>query len=824
MQHSAPSAHRFNPTFESNVRRRVSPRDPEEVVKATKVVPPVWPLQNTVAVNPFWYFRDRSFEMMVNEKSRVQGIEVIMPLEYYEERVSRGELRSEDIQEALSLLRLEDPVRFGSKGAFDMNLRAVRTDQSQVHTISEFLFGASNVDSFVIAECAKHASAYLDERQAVSAYPWAQLSFWQAWQKAQALDPSMDLIGFRGFGRVAGQLAELDSGAAIQEMLEKMEIQEGLARRAYLERLALSVIGWASQFRYLEWQRSLGYTVQSQGTLQDLIAVRLCYDYGAFVLTKSEIAHLAWKAQLIQVTEASDLLDGDIRSRLVYQLATEISYQREVVRKLQSPACAQAVTPLAQVVFCIDVRSEMIRRHIESIAKDIQTIGFAGFFGLALDYRKPGEDRLGHRLPVLLKSSHIVENLGRREDLISDEVMAYLRRLRKNSFSSFLFVELFGAMYGLKLIRKGFSRLISRFQGGRSRWKDDSPVWSQVALKTSAGDMLGAREKAEKAATILRHMGLTTGFAQLVLILGHGSRTENNAFGSSLDCGACGGHPGDTNAKTLASLLNDHEVRTQLERLGISIPEKTQFISGVHETVTDAIEVFAGDLLAENLLALERLRKVLQEASTQTRQERQTSRTDAPSDPAEVRSRNWSEVRPEWGLAGNACFIVAPRSRTRGLSFASRSFLHDYDWKQDQAEGYKTLELILTAPMVVTNWINLQYYASTVAPAIYGAGNKVLHNLVNEVGVIEGNCGDLRIGLPIQSVNDGKKMVHEPLRLSVFIEAPRSEIERIIQKHETVRQLVSHGWLHILQIDSSGSQVLRRSRGGEYVPVKLSAF
>jgi hypothetical protein len=178
---------------------------------------------------------------------------------------------------------------------------------------------------------------------------------------------------------------------------------------------------------------------------------------------------------------------------------------------------------------------------------------------------------------------------------------------------------------------------------------------------------------------------------------------------------------------------------------------------------------------------------------------------------------NWSEVRPEWGLAGNASFIVAPRSWTKGANLSSRSFLHDYDWQQD--EGFKTLELIMTAPMVVTNWINLQYYASTVAPSVFGAGNKVLHNLVNESGVLEGNGGDLRVGLPWQSVHDGERFVHEPLRLSVFIAAPREAIEKIISQHEVVRDLVDNEWLYLLHIDETHKTVTRRAPGGLYRPI-----
>jgi uncharacterized protein YbcC (UPF0753/DUF2309 family) len=140
--------------------------------------------------------------------------------------------------------------------------------------------------------------------------------------------------------------------------------------------------------------------------------------------------------------------------------------------------------------------------------------------------------------------------------------------------------------------------------------------------------------------------------------------------------------------------------------------------------------------------------------------------------------------------------------------------LHDYDWRKDR--NFETLELIMTAPMVVTNWINIQYYASTVAPQIYGSGNKVLHNLVNETGVVEGNGGDLRIGLPWQSVHDGTQFVHEPIRLTVFIAAPIDEIERVLEKHASVKNLVVNEWLYICQIDEESGGMRRREGNGVY--------
>ena len=93
----------------------------------------------------------------------------------------------------------------------------------------------------------------------------------------------------------------------------------------------------------------------------------------------------------------------------------------------------------------------------------------------------------------------------------------------------------------------------------------------------------------------------------------------------------------------------------------------------------------------------------------------------------------------------------------------------------------------MTAPVVVASWISLQYYGSSVAPALFGGGNKLLHHVVGGMGVVEGNGGLLRAGLPWHSVFDGEKLAHEPLRLSVCNEAPREATSEILKRHSGVR-------------------------------------
>jgi uncharacterized protein YbcC (UPF0753/DUF2309 family) len=158
-------------------------------------------------------------------------------------------------------------------------------------------------------------------------------------------------------------------------------------------------------------------------------------------------------------------------------------------------------------------------------------------------------------------------------------------------------------------------------------------------------------------------------------------------------------------------------------------------------------------------------------------------------------------------LAGCQTFIAAPRHRSAGRKLKGRAFLHDYDWRQDT--GFGVLELIMTAPVVVASWISLQYYGSTVAPEIFGAGNKLLHNVTGGIGVIEGNGGVLRAGLPWQSIHDGEHYEHEPLRLSVCIEAPPEAMNDILRKHAGVRALFDNRWLYLFGLDEAGSMATR---------------
>ncbi len=96
---------------------------------------------------------------------------------------------------------------------------------------------------------------------------------------------------------------------------------------------------------------------------------------------------------------------------------------------------------------------------------------------------------------------------------------------------------------------------------------------------------------------ILGAMSLTKGFARLVLLVGHGANVTNNPYASALHCGACGGYAGDVNARLLARLLNEKDVRAGLSERGIDIPADTMFMGAIHDTTTDLVTMYSEDVI-----------------------------------------------------------------------------------------------------------------------------------------------------------------------------------------------------------------------------------
>ncbi|PHQ44957.1 hypothetical protein DJ68_15635, partial [Halorubrum sp. C3] len=94
------------------------------------------------------------------------------------------------------------------------------------------------------------------------------------------------------------------------------------------------------------------------------------------------------------------------------------------------------------------------------------------------------------------------------------------------------------------------------------------------------------------------------------------------------------------------------------------------------------------------------------------------------------------------------------------------------------------------------------YYFSTVDNAVYGSGSKVTQNPVGNVGVYQGNGGDLMTGLPLQSLMaDDETPYHQPLRLSTVVHAPVDRVTEVLADNEAVTGLLDNDWLSLTVVD-----------------------
>jgi uncharacterized protein YbcC (UPF0753/DUF2309 family) len=787
------------------------------IARACDRIAPSWPLDRMIAVNPYWGYVDAPIEQAAAELASLSGASLLMPRAWYREQWAAGRFTDRHVALAIASAgarrSVEDVRAALADGDPPASPWRLMTDMADVgRDIGHAMPWGEYVTRHVSQACA----ACFDEGQARWT-PQRASGLFPLWRELAAHDHGPRLLmGLHGF-RAAAAALPADPMALIAEALAALAVP-ATAHEAYMTALLQSVNGWASVCAHRRWEARLVGSDDDQ--LVHLLAVRLAWELVLFRLGDPPRLQAAWRAARWEWAATAVAAETERRNDWLVQHALELAYQQGVARALAAaPAAPALAPPSAQVVFCIDVRSEVFRRALERRAPTVQTLGFAGFFGLPIAYQ-PLAGPARAQLPGLLAPSLVVEDQGAGRDTAAAAARRALgdtaqwNALGAAAGSAFSFVEAAGIAWAASLVRDGLGL------GARHGDPLRAPAAAHGALRPELarradGQALDPSARVALAAGVLRGMSLTRGFAPVLALIGHGASTENNPLAAGLHCGACGGQTGEVNARALAALLGDPAVRAGLAAEGIDLAG-THVVAGLHDTTTDEVTLYDPDRVPpSHAAAVAALRDQLVAAGRSARRERAAALgLEGVDDPAlaravRTRARDWAEVRPEWGLAGNAAFVVAPRERTREVDLGGRAFLHEYRWEQDA--GFKVLELILTAPMVVTNWINLQYYASTVDPLRYGSGNKVLHNVVGgRLGVMEGAGGDLRIGLARQSVHDGERWMHEPLRLSVFVEAPTDAIDAVLARHAAVRNLVEHRWLFLHQLDPSGAGVLQR--------------
>jgi uncharacterized protein YbcC (UPF0753/DUF2309 family) len=813
-------------------------------------------------------------------------------------------------------------------------------------------------------EMVKWCEAFLDEDHATWLMPDREKGFYRTWKTLAGQEWSP--LGIPKSRETIARLPDAPDDALLEHLF-LLGIPAAL-QQEYLIRHLAALPGWAGFIKWRADQDDYPFQQAYPADLLQYLAVRLWYERelvqavcrrhlgipGTYEAIRTHPKILAGVTELapgndaarrreawslVHLAEALEiepdaLLDtpaADLRTLVgwiasypesehgpVWLEAYEAGYREQLVGDLRNALSASKgsgeegsmVRPQGQAVFCIDVRSESFRRHLERVG-DYETLGFAGFFSVFVKYRELESHHETDQFPVIMKAKNVVREVPRsyHGELLSRHQTGskllhagheLLHDLKENVVTPYVAVESLGWFYGLPLIgktvfpeafRAWIARLRSLFvppvataltvdklsreevtemlaaeqrsvirralqDGFGDRDLNLSLVRLEFLRKRALGEIAPeeAHKRSRSAAltieeedlfveelrgkhritpgwafarmeritqigftleeqiftveTALRMMGLTRNFARLVLFCGHGSTSDNNPFEAALDCGACGGNRGKPNARILATMANKPNVREQLARNGISIPPDTFFIAGEHDTTTDEVRLYdLEDLPHTHNKDLIRLTADLRRAGSRNTRERCTRFPEIEEPLNRIRagrevkrrSADWSQNRPEWGLSGNASFLIGRRDLIRRVDLEGRAFLHSYDYREDTSG--RLLEIIMTGPQVVGEWISMEHYFSTVDNEVYGAGSKIYHNVVGRFGIMSGPQSDLRTGLARQTVMSGERPYHEPMRLLTVIEAPLERITQIIGRHNVLEHFYDNEWVRLMALD-----------------------
>lgn len=814
-------------------RTAVDPSMQQRIDAACARIAPAWPLDRLIAVNPYWGFVHEPIATAAARFGALSGARLTMSREWFRAQHANGAFADTHLERAAALSGSGNEAITGALAAARAALAGADPELPRCELMPELLDDIrpdaahhARWTDYVTQNVSWACGAYFADGQA----SWTadrSTGLYALWRTLASHDPGPRLLmGLKGFADVVKSLPT-DPRDLIGAATAGLDVHES-GQVSYFSALLMSVPGWAAACAFQRWEARLGG--RDDTVIEELLAIRLAWELVLYRLHESALLTSRWRQARHEWEQLPAAIERDQTGDWVLQRAIELAYQETLsTRLVDRPSVAASHAPSAQAVFCIDVRSEVIRRALEGAAPDVHTLGFAGFFGLPIAY-EPAEGGARPQLPGLLAPTLTVRDTGAGAEAHAKGVeqratfVNEWKRFFGTAGSGFSAVEATGLAYAYALVRDSLTIHAAPLDPLRGDLADTKArgVAPRLPASDSEHGAPAAAARIALATDVLRGASLTHDFAPIVAFIGHGATTANNPQAAGLACGACGGQSGEVNARVLAALLNEPAVREGLADGGIRVPDTTLFVAGLHNTVTDEIALY--DLEgapATHAAALAAFRLALAMAGASARRERagllgleREGRDDNSLLRAvQKRAADWSEVRPEWGLARNAAFIVAPRARTRGVMLDGRTFLHEY--RCDEDAGFAVLEAILTAPMVVTNWINMQYNASTTDPDRFGSGDKVLHNVAGgNIGVYEGAGGDLRIGLARQSVHDGTDWVHQPLRLSVLVEAPADAIDGIIARHAVVEHLALNGWLHLIRIDPASGRLSQRVREG----------
>lgn len=675
-------------------------------------------------------------------------------------------------------------------------------------------------------------SNYLDQGISRWAMPKAGESFWDC-IKRLTLNSLVPLYPFHE--RSVRALLNGTPEQAVMFCLDKIVGDQNLYAQ-YLLEVLLGHPGWSGMVKVVENNPQALLAPRDISLLQ-LLAVELICELA--VVHQKKGWNFLPIAQLPELTEMPLFNDEHLQPEVplkmrVWQEAMEWSLHGELLAALGQQPVAEvpAAPPVAQAIFCIDDRECSLRRYLEEVQPGIETFGAPGFFGIDFLYQGLEDVYPVAQCPAVIKPRHLVKESPAGQPTDKKDPRQDIGNMHFSAHSlarGWLYTQTLGLAYAARLALNVF-RPTGKLPGVRRLSEIEAHGHLHLLRESDQPDadgyLLGfsLQEMADKVGGQLRNIGLTQGFAPLVVAVAHGSSSVNNPHFAAYDCGACAGKPGAPYARAFAWMANHSQVRAILRERGIAISDSTRFVAAMHNTSRDEVTYFDhADLDKAGHKHLHDFQHDMHKALQRNARERcrwfelgpKTPDNAAAHQHVLARASSIFEPRPELNHSNNLYAVVGRRSLTLHLFMDRRAFLQSYDPASD-ADG-EILAKILSAVIPVCGGINLEYLFSRIDNSVYGAGTKLPHNVIGLLGVANGVEGDLRTGLPSQMIE-----VHEPARLLLVVEQTSAIADLAIGKLGPLREWLDNEWLRLAACHPQPRE-LRFFQGGAWQAVDLSA-
>lgn len=759
------------------------------------------PLKDFIHHNTLHGFQNLSFHEGLQTANAIFGYKVYADLNDYRKLYFDGHIHPEVIEQ--SIIRLKGNAQIDQwksrliAGQYNATINP-RIGQLRNHWKTGYKI---NIGKSVFPILFRITGSYLDQGISIWHFPKTAGGFLDA---IRALDKN-SYVGVLQ-SRRAKRLLQ-DENCGIAELLHIIVGEEKYYEQ-YLFDQQFAHPGWSGMVAVLEHQPEKLLDRRSI-SLRDYIVFELLLE----IETLDKKFGENWRPLAFEVEEKIPSLFEPITPTelndvlAIWQHAREWSYYDQVLAgiKINHDKTPDNFQKSFQALFCIDDRCGSLRRYIEIEDAHCETYGTPGHFNVAC-YFQPEHGKFYTKVcPAPLSPKHLIVE---SESLAKEKRDNHFSRQTHGLIGGWLISQTLGFWSAIRLAINIFipsksPAMVSSAQHmdteGKLSIEKGLPEFNESGLQIGFSPF----EMANNVEGLLRSIGLIENFAAIIYTIGHGASSVNNTHYAGYDCGACSGRPGSVNARAIAAMGNHLEVREILATRGITIPETTQFVGGLHDTTRDEISFFDEDVLSAANRQLHKLNRIKMNTALAKNAKERARRFELMNnkisseklhEKVKTRSVSLFEPRPELNHATNCLCIVGNRALSKNLFLDRRSFLNSYDYATDP-EGI-WLSGILRAVAPVCGGINLEYYFSATDNSKLGAGTKLPHNVMGLIGVANGMDGDLRTGLPAQMTE-----VHDPLRLLVIVEHYPEIVLKTIQKDDSTYEWFKNEWVHLVVVE-----------------------